>query len=655
MTRQLHLDLESYSELNLKTHGVYQYAAHPSTEILMIAWQLDDKPVQLWDRVSSKDPRPPVPVTLWEAFKDPDTLVHAFNVPFERVMLKNIGLTAPLNRWHCSMAHAYALGFSGGLEAIGAQIGLPMDLQKFKAGKWLIRTFGVPRKPSNNNPSTRVWPADEPQKWKEFTEYCRQDVITEKALSQVLTRYPNNATERQLWALDQEINDRGIPVSTAMIGGALELHDYSNAELENRMVEITGVDNPRSLEQTHTWLRENGCPLPDLQAETVRTTLLRLDLSSRVKEVVSIRSLISKTSVTKWQALQRTTGTGDRIRGCFQFNGAQRTGRWSGRIYQPHNLPRPNIKEPELIGTLLEEKRFDVLATLWEEPAALLLSDTLRAVITAPKGKCLVVSDFASIESRVLAWLTGCKRLLNLFAVGRDSYIDMASSIFNVPYDQVTKAQRLYAKPAALASGYGLGATGLIAYAKGMGVELEQEASERIIYLFRNIYPEIPTMWYWLNDAVIHVTRSGETLAHNKISISRDKHFLFIRLPSGRCIFYYQPEVLPRKTSWGETKDTFTYMGQNAYTKQWERLSSFGGKIVENLVQGIARDLLAVWLLRARDHGFTPVLHCHDEIACEEETDRLDELNQLAEKPVQWAPGLLLAAAGYTAQRYRKG
>lgn len=645
----IHLDFETYSEVDIKSVGAWAYAAHPSTEVLLVGYAQGGGRPKVWD-VASGDPAP----DALQALVDSGAPFHAFNAQFERAvwhyhMAFLFGEVAP-SRWRCTMAQAHVMGFAGSLGDITAAIGLET---KQADGKHLVLKFC---KPQPSNRKVRRWgPHSAPEEWALFKSYCAQDIVAERALSDWCL--PLSDEEQRLYELDQEINARGLPVDGALVQQALQLEAAERERLMRELVDLTGLPNPNSSTQMKAWLQENGYAVPDTTKGTLAALRKALPGGSQVARALDLCAQLNLTSVTKWHALERATVYG-RLRGAFQFRGASHTGRWAGRLFQPQNLPRPAIPDPDASADALAAG--DAAAACGGTPAMEVLSSLLRSAIKAPAGKTLVAADLGSIESRLLGWVCDCPAINRVFDSGRDLYKDFGAALYGTQYDAVTKEQRQMAKPPTLGCGYRLGAAGLVKYAAAMGVEMLPAFAEAAVKKYRERHPEVVRAWYALEDAVKSVTEHAVEFEGYRVRIYRDAAFLHVQLPSGRRLHYYQPAVMDMPMPWGDTKAVFTYMGQNSMTKKWERLAAHGGLLVENVIQAVACDILTEGLLRCADAGLPVVGHVHDEIIAEVSDGRGAAaaaflVQAMAETP-QWAPGLRLTASaeGYPSKRYRK-
>jgi len=609
----------------------------------MLAWSIGDGPADLW-RIAEGDPMP-------EALKNAlDTcLLSAYNAQFERLIFRHVlGVDLPPSRWQCTQVWAYSLAFSGRLKDITQRFNV--EVHKDAEGDRLIHRFSKPQPACRK---VRRWTHEnDPEGWAKFQEYCKQDVVVEKALRAKLAPYPMPDHQWREYAIDQQINDLGVPIDTQLVNAALELFSREKKGLLAQMQHLTGLSNPNSGPQLSQWLGEQGVFTESLDKETVERLLSEIE-DPLVNEVLRLKQKVSKTSVTKWKAFSEATCSDGRARGMFQFCGAGRTGRWAGRIVQLQNLARGGAETSDPV-TAAEYMLSGDTKHLYQDQMAL-LSDTIRCAITAPDGMLLNVSDLGSIESRVLGWVSGCREINSTFEQKLDTYKQFAALLYRCPYDEVTKAQRKFCKPTVLGAGFGLGGGGLVKYAEGMGVSMTDNEAAMSIAIWREKHPEVPAFWRWCRDAVFTTTRTGAAvIGPHGLKTQAYGEFVFMHLPSGRRIAYYQPRIVQKLAPWGEMTDTFTFMGVDRYAMKWDRISAAPGMLCENIVQALARDVVAVWINRAIEAGFTVIGHVHDEVITLEKEDRIEELNELIRRPVPWAPDLLLDAAGFTTKRYRK-
>lgn len=668
----LRLDYETASNTDLRKRGLDVYSADPSTRVLMCAYKFDAGPVNLWQAHEGLMPR-----ELREALEDPNVRKQAFNAQFERVVTRRVlKIQTPHKGWRCTMALAYMQSFTGALEDIGHQMGLPTERQKIVDGKRLIRLFSMPQKPTKNQPHVwRDWRTD-PEDWARFCDYCRQDVIAEEAIETRLSRYPVPDEEWELYELDQRINDRGKPVDLAFVRNAIEMVKRRKAELLEEMKAVTGLANPNSTAQFLPWLQDRGYPFDDLQKDTVKKVLgdFAENLTPEATRALQIRQWVARTSVKKYDAILEAVGADGGMRFLFQFHGASRTGRWAGRRVQTQNLPRTpkaieDVETLSCVTDCIRDGDYEGLRFYVDEPMEALVG-CVRSAFRAPDGHEFVACDLSSIESAVIGWLSQCKRLLQVFYDGKDPYKDFATEFYRKPYDAVTKAERNICKPPTLGCGYRLGGgeliegkrTGLWGYAENMGVNMSREDAHRAVAVFRETYPEIPAMWKALERAAESTLTTQRPHRVGWLTFEWMRPYLAMRLPSGRRIFYYKPRIENRQVVGrdGEPymRRSFTYMGQNQKTGEWTRLENHGGRFVEQATQGVARDVLTVGMRAAHRAGFNIVAHIHDEMVTlrriGDERRSLEKLRDIMRAPIDWAPGLPLGAAGWAGRFYRK-
>ena len=702
-TRTINLDFETYCDLDLKAVGLDLYSAHPSCEVLMAAYQIDGGELKHWDRTAN----PKMPRDLYEALQDDRYEIWAFNAQFERTILNRVLDIWPLiRRWRCTMVLAYMHSYSGALEQIVERAGLPADKGKSATGKRLIGLFSKPQKITTTNSLRRFTSETHPVEWKMFVAYNRQDVVAEAALKNRLWRdkYPIPQREWDFYALDQEINDRGLPIDRLFVRRALAMAEDRKEELIVDMLELAGPDsgisNPGSPAQLLPWLRERGYPFFDLKKDSVKK-VLTADAGRRSGELIQrkdelfptltddcvamlkLRLQQSRTTPTKYRALLTSMGEDARMRFVFQFAGASRTSRFAGRRFQPQNMTTMRLGGEDhthervmaICTNAIRNDDIDHLRLLRAEPLDA-LAGLVRSSVRPRKGKKLVVCDLSSIESVVIGYVSKCERLLNVFRDGKDAYKDFATELFKVPYAEVTSTMRKQSKPATLGAGFRLGGgdirdgkkTGLWGYAENMGIDMSRKEAHVGVATFRRVYAEIPKTWYALEEAIMRTIRTKETTVVNGlIRFSWAAPYLVCTLPSGRNIYYLKPQInkvwlhytdketgKPGKT----LKDQISYMGKQQNGNGWVRVQSHGGKFIENIVQAMARDILREGIMRAIKFGFTVVGHVHDEIICEEDVGderyTLDNLRRCMIKAIKWATGLPLNAAGFEGLFYRK-
>lgn len=647
----LTVDIESYSDLDLKKVGLHVYAAHPSTRILIAAWAVDDDPVASISEGSGGLDKQRLVALL----QSDDATVHAWNAAFEVALFYHCwGVEIPLERVRCDMVHAMSLALPGSLAQAGKAIGLDPELLKSSVGTRLINKFCKPRKPTKGKPWARCTIDTDPEDWAQFVGYCRQDVEAERAIHQRLRAFPMRAADWAEWRLDQKINTTGLPIDSTLVRGAIAADAAGRKPLVEESKRITGLANPNSLATLRKWLADQGVDTPNLTKTTVRDLLLE-ELPEDVRRALELRQQLGKTSVTKYQALDRATCEDGRLRGSLQFYGASRTGRWAGRIFQPQNIPRGSIKSTDQLHQTVERVRAGGEATADE------LSSCIRSAVRAPEGQLIRVADLANIESRILGWLAHSRRMLSCFASGGDIYRDFGGELFRMPAADLSKEQRNYSKPPTLGCGYGLGADGLVAYAAGMGQEMNIVEANDAVMVFRRTYHEVVRLWRLLEGAtkdLIEYGKPGEGRRVGRLVFELKPPFLFMRLPSGRRLAYYKPKVEMQMAPWGDRVPTVTYMGVDQYTRKWTRMSTFGGKWVEQACQAISRDLLAHGMALADDMQFEVIGHTHDELQALSDADSwLDHevLSWCMYQPPPWADEHLhLDAEGFSDIIYRK-
>ena len=631
----LHLDIETYSDLDLPEVGLYRYASDPSTEILMLGWAIDDGPVELFDLAHGW------PGRLRKALSSPTTNVCAFNAQFERVMLRDcLKIDIPIERWHCTMVHGFALGFSGGLGAQAQAVGV--DQQKMEEGRKLIQRFS---KPQPDNRKVRRWTRDnDPENWALFGAYCRQDVETERALQEFYDQYPLPDQVWADWELDQLINDRGLPVDRRLVDQALLYADETRKSLLDEIYDLTGLQNPNSNTQLLAWLQDHGLDIDNLQAATVARKLKSKSTGPLCRRVLELKQQLAKSSVSKFDAFAAATDRDDRIRGTLQYLGASRTGRWGGRLIQPQNFPRPpkGIDVANVIAAILTGRPID-------NPLHS-LSAALRGVFKAGKGKTLVVADLAGIEGRVLPWLCSFDEKLKKIEDGLDMYKVAAAGIYRINYEAVSDEQRTVGKVCELALGYqgSVNALNTMANAYGLPPYTEQDGYP-IVQAWRMANKPITQFWNACQRAArLAIRNRNITYTAGKLVFIADANFLMMILPSGRTLYYYQPM---------QDENSISYMGLNQYTRKWERTDTYGGKFAENATQAVSRDILVHGMRLVEDYGFQIVGHVHDEIITEQRPAKKRSaavLSNLMSTRPSWAPDLPLAAQGFEADRYRK-
>ena len=654
----LSIDIETKSSVDIGKVGAYKYAQSPDFGILLFAYSLDDSPVRVIDLACGEK----IPETIRLALMDPAVTKHAYNAAFEWYCLNRAGYQTPLEQWKCTMAHGLYCGYTAGLDATGKAIGLPQEKQKLATGKALIKYFCTPCKATKAN-GGRTWnlPEHAPEKWELFKEYCGQDVVTEKAILRRLEMFPMPEEEERLWQMDVRMNAYGVRVDTGLIGGALSIHERSTEELIRKAASITGLSNPNSTAQLLGWLRGQGTELPDLRKETVSETLDNPEnLPGEVKTVMEIRQQLGKTSIKKYEAMKTACCTDERVRGLTQYYGANRTGRWAGRMVQMQNLPRNYLKTLDYARKLVKAGNYEGVKALYGNVPDT-LSQLIRTAFIPSEGHKFVVADFSAIEARVIAWLAGEQWVNEVFATHGKIYEATASQMFGVPVEKIVKGNPEYSlrqkgKVATLALGYQGGPQALISQG-ALRMGLTEEELPEIVDRWRQANPRIVDLWHQVGNAALAVMESAQPQAVHGLVFALEgdllygQSFLTVRLPSGRKLFYPKPFL--KENQFGRPAVHYYTVGQQ--TRKWEVASTYGGKMVENIVQAIARDCLAETLKRIDARGLQVVFHVHDEVIIDAPMETtVEEICGLMAEPIPWAPGLILRGAGFESSYYMK-
>lgn len=565
---------------------------------------------------------------------------------------------SPIEQWRCTQVHGLYCGYTAGLGAVGEALGIPQDKRKLGTGMSLIRTFCIPTKPTKTNGQrTRTLPHHEPEKWELFKQYCVGDVVAEMEIQRRLSAFPVPEQEWQLWHLDQRINARGLACDLQMVEGALAVDEQVTGELRAEAVALTGLDNPKSVQQLSKWLEEEiGEEVENLQKGTVSKLIGKLD-EGKARRVLEIRQELSKTSTKKYAAMQAAAGSDGRVRGLLQFYGANRTGRWAGRLVQVQNLPRNYLSSLEYARQLVVERNVEMLKFVFGNVPDT-LSQLIRTAFYAATGKQLGVADYSAIEARVIAWLAGEQWRLDVFNSHGKIYEASASQMFGVPIEEIGKGSdlRQKGKVAELALGYQGGKGALISMG-ALDQGLTEDELPEIVMRWRNANRRIVDLWYGLEAAALEVMQTGQMVGFKGLILARESHhatrqdFFTIQLPSGRKLYYAKPFL--KENDFG--KQALHYWGMDQTSKKWTVLNTYGGKLTENVVQAIARDCLAVTLMRLEYAGFPIVLHVHDEVGAEiGNSDELDQMLDVMGQPIAWAPGLPLKGDGFITTFYMK-
>ena len=646
MTRRLFLDIETFSSADISKTGAFRYMEAPDFDIMLIAYAWDDGPVQLLELNDSGD-RAEFDL-LANTLTDPNVVKVAHNSAFERAAFSRwLKEDMPPEQWEDTMIMAAYNGLPLSLDDAGAA--LKLKDQKIKEGTLLINYFCKPCKPTiANGGRTRNLPEHAPDKWERFCEYCRRDVEVAQAIYYKLHRYPVTDFERQVWALDARINERGVMIDRELVESAIAVDEAFRAEHLKELQRLTGLQNPNSVAQLKEWLEALGVSCESLNKATV-TDLLGKTANRNVKRALELRQLLGKTSTKKYEAMTNAAGSDDRVRGMAQYYGAARTGRWAGRLVQVQNLPQNHLDGIGTVREIVRARDLEALEMIYDSVPDV-LSQLIRTALVAKPGHTFLVSDYAAIEARVIAWLAGEKWRMDVFAQGGDIYCSSASQMFKVPVVKhgVNGHLRQKGKVAELACGYGGGVAALIAFgADKMG--LSEDEMQDIVTQWRAASPTIPKLWRDVESAAKRALQCpGKTFTIQRgVKYRKDADALRCRLPSGRILTYWDARL--------DLDGSVCFMGQNQTTRKWEKTETWGGKLVENIVQAIARDCLAVAMVKLEAAGYPIVFTVHDEVVIEApEGSRWQDAAAIMGEPLDWAPDLLLRGDGYETKFYMK-
>lgn len=690
--KEVGVDIESYSDVDLGSNGVYRYADSDAFEIILVAYCIDGGPVKSFmpkrfaerPGVLAPDPGadgqrsflPPVTFDMTgdeeeflKLMNDPDVLKSAYNANFERTCLRAYyGAECDPDEWRCTAVLASTLGLPRSLAAAGAALGLPEDKQKDKTGKSLIQYFCKPCKPTERNGGRlRNMPWHDTDKWNLFVSYNLQDVVTEQAILKELKAFRPIPVEQKLWSVDQQICDRGIRIDKPFVEGIVEYDDKRQEDLKAEAKEISGLDNPNSVGQLKDWMGKMGeyALAGDISKAAVAEALAGHIENDSVRRMLEIRQSLGKTSTKKYQAMLNSVCRDDRVRGMLQFYGANRTGRWAGRIVQLQNLPQNHIEDLDLARRIVRAKDFEQLELLYGDPAQV-FSELVRTAFIPSDDSRFVVTDFSAIEARVIAWLAGEEWRLDVFRNGGDIYCASASKMFKVPVVKhgVNGHLRQRGKVAELALGYGGGVGAMKSMDKGH--QIPEKELPGIIRQWRDSSPKIVRLWKRFEHAAIRAVEDKRTEDNPvRLRIREDIYIefymskaagvwnLFVRLPSGRSICYWHATVNKEK----QMGDALEYYGTGQQTGKWMVLDTYGGKITENIVQATARDCLGVKMIRVTEMGYKVVAHVHDEMIIDvpnSDVNAFKKIDDLMAEPISWAPGLPLKGGTYECPYYQK-
>lgn len=643
----LSIDIETYSSKDLIKSGVYAYADAPDFSILLFGYAFDDEDVQIIDLASGEV----LSHDVLYALTDSSIIKTAFNANFERTCIsKYLGAPMPPEQWRCTMVQASELGLPHSLAGTAQALGL--SEQKDRAGKACIDYFSKPCKPTKSNGGrTRNLPPHDPEKWAAFKDYCKQDVVVEREIKRKLSRFSLKESEQKLWEYDQRIADRGVRADIKMAENAIRYDKQHSEKCICEAKKLTGLDNPKSVAQLKSWAENRmGESLESLDKKAVKD-IIKTSNDLLLKRVLTLRTQLSKTSTKKYEAMINAVCEDGRIRGILQFYGASRTGRWAGRSVQVQNLPQNHINDLELARQSVCDGDYDAFDMLYDVPNT--LSELIRTALIPSEGRRFIVSDFSAIEARVIAYLSGEKWRLGVFDKGGDIYCASASQMFKVPVVKhgINGHLRQKGKIAELALGYG-GSVGALRSMGALEMGLSEEELQPLVNMWRSSNPKITAFWKECEKAATKAIKGEPQKIKCGISFYVRSGILFIELLSGRCIAYVKPQI-------GENKfgsPSITYMGMNQTKNTWERLETFGGKLVENIVQAVARDCLAESIIRLEDRGFEVNFHVHDEVILDVPVgvSSADEVAAIMGEPIPWAKGLNLKAEAYETPFYKK-
>ncbi len=650
--RILHIDIETFSSVELKKSGLYKYVQSPDFEIILFAYAYDDEPVRVIDCLQGEV----IPLSVINDLQNPAVIKMAHNAAFEFYALSKFYKTF-LDQWRCTMVQALYCGFPGSLAGVGEAMGFQEDKKKMGIGKTLIKYFCIPCAATKaNGGRTRNYPRHNMQKWELFKNYNYQDVVTEREIYHGLCQYPVPEEEWKNWQLDQMINIGGTAIDMELVEGALAVSDQIRDELSGKAKDLTGLENPNSVAQLKKWVEDNsGLEIDSLNKATV-AEILSGDPAEGIREVLKIRRELGKTSVKKYEAMKTCVCEDGRVRGLLQFYGANRTGRFAGRLVQIQNLPKNFLGTLDIAREFVKHRQIEAVRMIYGNIPDT-LSQLIRTAFVPGEGCHFCVADFSAIEARVLAWMAGEQWRLDVFRTHGKIYEASASAMFGVPIETIAKGQENYklrakGKVAELALGYGGGAHALVAMG-ALNMGLTEEELPDIVKRWRASSRRIYDFWYAVERAAQEAIEYGViTTLPCGITISRDQNFMFIRLPSGRSLFYRDPQLAPG--NYGNKEILF--MGLNQTNKKWGRINTWGGKLVENIIQAVSRDILCNAMKNLARAGYKINFHIHDEVILEvpddDKSKNLDDaIRRMCALP-EWANGLPLNAAGFDNAHY---
>lgn len=642
--KQINIDIETYSNTDLTKAGVYKYADDPSFSVLLFGYSIDLGPVRCIQCAKGEK----IPEEIVAALQDESVFKYAFNASFERTCLSEyLGIHLSPASWRCTMVASLYLGLPGSLAAVGAVLGL--EKQKLTEGKDLIKYFSMPCKTTKTNGyRTRNLPEHDPEKWDAFVRYNIRDVETEMGIAKKVSRFPVPDYVWGQYILDQRINDTGVAIDMILAQQAIECDEECRSRYFTRAQELTGLENPNSPIQLKEWLESQGIVVESLAKKEVKELLATAD--GDVKELLQLRQLLSKSSVKKYTAMEVCCCSDCRAHGLLQFYGANRTGRWAGRLVQVQNLPQNHISDLEVARNLIRNGCFEAAEILYDSVPDL-LSQLIRTAFVPKEGCKFVVADFSAVEARALSWMAGEKWRMDVFAENGDIYCASASQMFGVPVEKhgVNGELRQKGKIAELALGYG-GSTGAMVAMGALDQGLTEDELKPIVDSWRQTNPKIVQLWWEVDKAAITAVKDKKPIRVKCFTFHYESGFLIATLPSGRSLYYAKPRIMRNEYD----RDSLTYEGVGT-GKRWERIESYGPKIIENLTQALCRDLLAEAMQRLSNAGYRIVMHVHDEVVIEAPMDAdVETVCKIMAQTPSWAQGLVLNAAGYECMFYQK-
>lgn len=658
MAKDLYIDIETYSSVDIKTCGAYKYIESPDFEILIIGYALDEGPVNIIDLVQGDE----LPEEFEEALFDENCKKHAHNAVFERLSFRRVGFDIPVEQWYCTAVKAAYCGLPFSLDEVSKK--LDLKDKKLDTGKALIKYFSCPCKPTKiNGMRTRNYPWHAPEKWDMYKEYNMYDVLAEREIHHRLEKYEIPEFERNLYVLDQNINDRGILVDKELAESAIFVDTDYTEMLMSRVREITELENPNSPVQLRQWLKSvTGDDIPSLAKDAIPVLMEKYASNPEIIEVLEARQKLSRSSVKKYYAMINCAMSDDRVRGTFQFYGASRTGRWAGRLLQLQNLSKNHLDNIEVPRELIRQRDWDTVEIMYNDVADI-LSQLVRTALIAPEGKTFCVADFSAIEARVVSWLADEEWRMEVFRGDGKIYEAAGARMFNVPISAVTKGSdlRAKAKNAELALGY-QGSLGAMKRMGGDKMGMSDTEMMSIVHKWRKANTKIVALWQEVEDCAHEAVRYQRKVVGTarNLEFDCDGDYLTVKLPSGRCLFYRNPRFVQKQVGGrGPVSKLLCYDGIVQETKQWGDIETYGGKLTENIVQAISRDLIGYAMLQLEENDYAITMHVHDEAIAEVPADGwekqwLSEMERIMGTPPSWAKDLPLNADGYITSFYKK-